>query len=58
MKTVARVSVIALACAAGWSIPAHASTAKPDLAALQAQLQQMQSQMQSQMDAIDRKSVV
>lgn len=52
MKTVARVSVIALACAAGWSIPAHASTAKPDLAALQAQLQQMQSQMQSQMDAM------
>ncbi|MCX7284481.1 MAG: porin [Novosphingobium sp.] len=52
MKLVARVSITALACAAGWAVPAEAASADADLAAMQAQLRQMQAQMQSQMDAM------
>lgn len=52
MKPVVRVSILALACASGWTLPARAATTGPDLAALQAQLQQMQEQMRSQMEAV------
>lgn len=52
MTFVTRASIVAVACAAGWVVPAHAATANGDLAALQAQLQQLQAQMQSQMDAM------
>lgn len=53
MKHMTRVSITALACAAGWAVPAQAATSNADLAAMQAQLQQMQAQMQSQMEAMN-----
>ena len=52
MKLVNRVSITALACAAGWAAPAQAASSNADLAAMQAQLQQMQAQMQSQMETM------
>ena len=52
MKFATRVSITALACAAGWAVPAEAASSNADIAAMQAQLQQMQAQMQSQMDAM------
>lgn len=52
MKLALRVSTLALACSAGWVLPAHAASSPADLAAMQAQIQQMQAQMQSQMQAM------
>lgn len=44
MPITSRISVIALACASGWAMPAQAQTA--DLKAIQQQIAAMQSQMQ------------
>ncbi|NLR72445.1 porin [Novosphingobium sp. ERN07] len=51
MNPVTRISTIALACAAGWAVPAAAATSA-DVMAMQAQLQQMQAQLQTQMDTM------
>ncbi len=51
MSINSRISVIALACASGWAMPAHAQDA--DLKAIQQQIAAMQSQMQGMQQQIN-----
>lgn len=51
MSINARISVIALACASGWAMPAQAKDA--DLKAIQQQIAQMQSQMEGMQQQIN-----